>query len=160
MVSWNAYTSAISLSMKSSSRPELRRSAATSEFRLYETIRLRVLAPVFTGVPFEIVPGNVSGMQIDIRRWDLYAEQFDGSTTAGSAFPTPANNLVMLSNQFTSFGIREKWFTPQNSSAINYDRIYAGCWFQDTSRTISATNDRTINVGGTIRYTRRDRLPE
>jgi hypothetical protein len=101
------------------------------------------------GEPFEVVPGNVSGMQIDARRWDLFNEQ------AETAFGTP--DITMLSNQFDPIGLREVWNSP--GSLNNYIRLYGGCWFQDTGRTLDAKGDRTINVGSTIRYTRRDKIP-
>jgi hypothetical protein len=101
------------------------------------------------GEPFEVVPGNVSGMQIDVRRWDLYPEQIE------TVFGTP--DITMLSNQFSHFGMREVWNTPGGLN--NYVRVYAGCWWQDIGRTIDAKGDRTINAGGTIRYTRRDKIP-
>lgn len=100
------------------------------------------------GEPFEVVPGNVSGMQVDVRRWDLYSEQLE------TVFGTP--DITMLSNQFSSFGMREAWTTPATQQ--NYARLYGGCWFQDIGRSIDAKGDRTINAGGTIRYTRRDKI--
>lgn len=101
-----------------------------------------------SGEPFEVVPGNVSGMQIDVRRWDLFASQIE------TAFETP--DITMLSNQFDAFSVREAWTSPSNLN--NFIRNYKGCWFQDVGRTMDAKGDRTINAGGTIRYTRRDRI--
>ena len=101
------------------------------------------------GEPFEAVPGNVSGMQIDMRRWDQYSLQLE------NAFPTP--DITMLSAQLDAFAVREIWRTPQQLN--DYAREFLGCWFQDTGRTIDAKGDRTINAGGTIRYTRRDKIP-
>lgn len=110
-----------------------------------------VTGPYFQnpGEPFDVVPGNVSGLQIDVRRWDLYNSQVE------IAFGTP--DITMLSNQFDALSIREVWTTPGNAN--NYARIYAGVWVQDIGRTIDAKGDRTINVGATLRYTRRDRIP-
>jgi len=106
------------------------------------------------GEPFEIVPGNVSGMQIQVRRWDLYNSQLDFG-----AFDAPIDNFTMLSQQYSSFGIREDWFTPTGASFAgqNYAKRYLGCWWSDVGRTLDAKSDRTINVSGTIRYTRRER---
>jgi hypothetical protein len=102
------------------------------------------------GEPFEVVPGNVSGMQIDVRRWDLYTDQIE------TIFTGVAQDITMLSNQFDSFGLREVWTTP--GALNNFVRIYSGVWWQDTSRTIDAKGDRTVNAGGTLRYTRRDKI--
>lgn len=101
------------------------------------------------GEPFEAVPGNVSGMQIDCRRWDQYTDQLE--------LEVPGNgvDLTMLSNQFDAFYIREVWTSPGRTN--DYAESYGGCWWQDQGRTLDAKGDRTINAGGTIRYTRRDR---
>ncbi|APU88887.1 hypothetical protein Rctr197k_067 [Virus Rctr197k] len=102
-----------------------------------------------SGEPFEKVPGNVSGMQVDVRRYDIYTLQME------QAFGTP--NLHMLSNQRNAFNIVESWLSPNN--AKNYFNHYQGCWFSDLGRTISATGDRIINVNATLQYTRRDIVP-
>lgn len=99
------------------------------------------------GEPFEVAPGNVSGMSIDMRRWDLYQSQIETSMTT--------TDVTMLSNQFDDFQVREVWGSPNRTN--DFYRNYLGCWWQDTGRNIDAKGDRTINVGGTIRYTRRDR---
>jgi len=102
-----------------------------------------------SGEPFEKVPGNVSGMQIDVRRYDIYTLQME------LAFGTP--DLHMLSNQRNAFNVIESWLSANNIR--NYFNHYQGCWFSDLGRTISATGDRTINVNATLQYTRRDRVP-
>lgn len=102
------------------------------------------------GEPFEVVPGNVSGMQIDVRRWDLYNEQVETIFTGAS------QDITMLSNQFDAFGLREVWNSP--GALNNFVRIYAGVWWQDVGRTIDAKGDRTVNAGGTLRFTRRDKV--
>lgn len=111
-----------------------------------------VTGPFFQnpGEPFEVVPGNIGGLQIDVRRWDLYTQQME------AAFGTSAAAITMLA-QFDSLNIREVWKTPGNAN--NYARTYSGVWIQDIGRTIDAKGDRTINVGATLRYTRRDRIP-
>lgn len=108
------------------------------------------------GEPFEVVPGNISGMQIDIRRWDLYEQQLETAFGPSNIYSSAYQGVTMLSNQFAAFGCREVWTTPANSN--NYVRVYGGCWWQDIGVTLDAKGDRTINAGGTIRYTRRDKL--
>lgn len=102
------------------------------------------------GVPYEKVPGNVSGMEIDVRRYDLYALQMEKAFTnnpgAGNA------DITMLSAQLQSFEVRELWTKPDNTT---YFYRYVGCWFSNVGRTISATADRIINVNATLHYTRR-----
>lgn len=100
------------------------------------------------GEPFEKVPGNVSGMQIEVRRYDIYTKQMElvlGTT-----------DLTMLSNQDDPFECREGWAAPSNVN--NYYVMYLGCWFSDLGRTISSTGDRTVNVNATIHYTRKERV--
>lgn len=99
-----------------------------------------------SGEPFEKVPGNISGMQIDVRRYDIYTVQME------QAFGTP--NLRMLSNQRNAFNIIETWITPNNIN--NYYNHYQGCWFSDLGRTISSTGDRTVKANATLQYTRVD----
>lgn len=100
------------------------------------------------GEPFEKVPGNISGMQIEVRRYDIYTRQME--QILGNA------DLTMLSNQNTAFDCREAWSSPNNIN--NYENHYRGCWFSDLGRTISSTGDRIVNVNATIQYTRKDRV--
>lgn len=102
------------------------------------------------GDPFELVPGNVTGMQIDMRRYDLYPLELE------RAFGTP--DLAMLSGQLDAIDdIKEAWVVPDGPG---YIRQYQGCWFSDIGRQISASNDRTINASGTIKFARRgQRIP-
>jgi len=101
--------------------------------------------PNHSGEPFEIVPGNVSGMQIDARRWDLYQDRFE------SVFGT--SDTGMLSDHLDAFNCKERWTAPITGQG--YIREYLGCWFQDTGRGYDAKGDRTVNASGTIRFTRR-----
>ena len=101
-----------------------------------------------SGEPFEKVPGNVSGMQIEVRRYDIYTTQLE------TVFGTP--DLHMLSNQVNAFHVVEMWTKPNNQG--NYQNYYQGCWFSDLGRTLSATSDRTVNVNATLQFTRRDRI--
>jgi len=100
------------------------------------------------GEPFEVVPGNITGMQIDVARWDLYVDQME------TAFLTP--DLTMLSNQFDSFTLREIWTAP--AATNNYAKLYQGAWFGNIGRTIDAKGDRSINVNAQIRYNRIDKV--
>lgn len=118
------------------------------------------------GVPFEKVPGNVSGMQIDVRRYDLYTLQMEQAFTALAGAGTTgrfggdnggsAVDMNLLSDQLSSFEVREMWKKPDNTA---YVYRYQGCWFSDLGRTISATSDRIINVNATLQFTRRVKTP-
>jgi hypothetical protein len=99
------------------------------------------------GVPFEKVPGNISGMTVEVRRYDIYPQQMEQAFTVA--------DLTMLSNQNDPFECRETWTTPNNANG--YFNRYQGCWFSDLGRTLSATADRVINVNATLQWTRRER---
>lgn len=103
-----------------------------------------------SGEPFEKVIGNVSGLEIGVKRYDIYTQQMEQAF-----FAEPV--LHMLSDQRNAFDVVEKWITPNNIN--NYSDIYSGCWFSSLGRTLSATSDRIVNVDATLHYTRRDRLP-
>lgn len=110
------------------------------------------------GAPYEKVPGNIGGMTIRVRRYDIYALQME------RAFGTL--DLEMLSkdpgdaNGGTGqiLNIRERWTLPASSSATSYDNVYSGCWFSQLGRTLSTTGDRIVNVNATIEYTRKERV--
>ena len=107
-----------------------------------------------SGEPFEKVPGNVSGMQIDVQRYDVYTMQMEQAFTTGVG---GTFGLDMLSKQQNAFEVRETWTTPNNER--NYFTLYRGCWFSNIGRTIQATSDRIVNVNATLEYTRKDTLP-
>jgi hypothetical protein len=115
---------------------------------VYEFGQVNVQFVTGNGEPFEKVPGNVSGMQVDVRRYDIYTEQMEQAFAVGV-------DLTMLSNQNVAFDVRETWTTPNNVN--NYHNEYRGCWFSDIGRTISTTGDRIVNVNATLQYTRRER---
>ncbi len=105
------------------------------------------------GTPYEQVPGNVSGMQIRVQRFDIYTAQME------EAFGT--RDLVMLTadpgqtdvtGQLT---LREEWRTPNNEN--DYNIIYDGCWFSNIGRTFQTTDNRIVNVNATIMYTSKRR---
>jgi hypothetical protein len=101
------------------------------------------------GEPYEKVPGNISGMTMDVQRYDIYTRQME------LAFGTP--DLTMLSNQSVAFEVREQWLSPGGTD--NYAMLYRGCWFSDVGRTLSSTGDRLVNVRATLHYTRKERVP-
>lgn len=101
------------------------------------------------GEPYEKVPGNISGMEIAIRRYDIYTTQME------VAFGT--DDLAMLSRQFEPFSVRESWTSPEGAN--NYSAIYDGCWFSDLGRTLDSKGDRIVNVSATLQYTRKTNDP-
>jgi hypothetical protein len=101
------------------------------------------------GEPYEKVPGNVSGMEIGVNRYDVYTTQME------AAFGTP--DLTMLSRQFDPFTVTESWKSPDGTQ--DYTNSYLGCWFSDLGRTFDAKGDRTVNVNATLHYTRKNADP-
>lgn len=104
------------------------------------------------GQPYEMVPGNITGMTIRVDRYDLYSAQME------RAFGTA--DLEMLSNDPGDpnvtglFTLRERWISPQARYAIQYE----GCWFTNIGRTISSTDNRIINVNASLVYTAKTRI--
>lgn len=111
------------------------------------------------GAPYEKVPGNISGQTITVQRYDLYTQQME------QAFGT-TNALDMLSSDLGQpnggtghvLTIREFWLMPESSPVSSYNILYHGCWFSRIGRTLSATDDRIVNVNATIEYTRKERV--
>lgn len=97
------------------------------------------------GEPFEIVPGNITGTTISIRRYDIYTKRFE------SAFKT--RDLYMLTRQNQPVTFREAWSTPGGTLDFGYT-LY-GAWFTRLGREMSAEGDRIVMVNGSAMYTRR-----
>lgn len=105
------------------------------------------LNPDTSGEPVDIVPGNVTGLELSVARVDLMKdtmEQVFGGT-----------DLSMLSDQNNPFEIVEVWKYPDGTSEIY---IYEGCWFTRITRRGDATGDRVLRVEGTINYLRRRKI--
>lgn len=103
------------------------------------------------GDPFEQAPGNISGQQIAVRRYDLYASLMEQAFTDG----TPL--LDMLSKQNDPIQLREQWASPDNANNRAY--TYDGAWFSDLGKSHSATGDRVVNTSATIVYTVKEVVP-
>jgi hypothetical protein len=113
----------------------------------------RQITPVFelnsatSGEPVENVPGNLSGLTIQVNRYDLYTKLME------KAFGS--QDMHMLSDQNAPFTVRELWRYPNNTlEALEYQ----GCWFNNLGRTIQSTNDRIVNVTASLTYVRRRKL--
>lgn len=101
--------------------------------------------PADPGEPFEIVPGNIGGTEINVRRYDIYTKRFE------NAFKT--NNLMMLTRQDKSIRLIEFWASPEGTLDFTY--IYYGCWFTNIGREHSAENNRIVMANATLMYARR-----
>ena len=110
------------------------------------------------GVPFEKVPGNLSGMSVEVRRYDLYPQQMELRLWT-------SEDLTQLAAQLTAFDVRESWKFPAQlgeyggSIGNGYADLYSGCWFSDVGKNLSATSDRVVNVNATLQWTRKQRIP-
>jgi len=139
----------------------------------------RTLTPVFevavddSGNPIEYVPGNMSGLTINVNRFDAYAARLE------EAFGT--RDLVMLTRQSEPIDLYEIWTVPTrdptafdrgaanvltsignaigksvDTSFINKERfVYSGCWFTSLGRTLSSDDNRIVNVNATLVYTKK-----
>ena len=106
----------------------------------------------YAGEPFEKVPSNISGMTIDVNRYDLYTIPME------RAFGTA--DITRLANQSSSFYVRENWTAPSTAGGDSaYTDVYNGCWFSKLGRQIQATGDRVVMVTATLEYTSKDRVP-
>ena len=107
------------------------------------------------GAPYEKVPGNISGQQIEVNRYDIYTAQME--TAFGSADLSMLSNDPGVANGGTGImDVRERWITPGN--AHNYDDVYLGCWFNSLGRTLATSDDRIVKVSATLEYTRKIRI--
>ena len=97
-----------------------------------------------TGTVYENVPGNITGLTINVTRYDLYNSKMEQAW--GSGF-----NIQMLTDQVNPLTITEKWSNPDGSTNIN---VYYGCWFTTLGRTLSAVGDRIVNVNAALAYTK------
>lgn len=107
------------------------------------------------GAPYEKVPGNITGMQIRATRYDLFPIQME------TAFGTLDMEMLSADPGMTNGGtghldLTERWFAPANRQPYRWQ--YRGCWFSEIGRTLSASNDRIVNVNATIEYTERRRV--
>jgi hypothetical protein len=96
---------------------------------------------VGSGEVFENVPGNITGLTIQVARYDLFAYKME-EVWGGVAF-------WMLCKQTTALEIEERWQNP-GSSAEKY--LYTKCWFSQLGRNLQAQGDRIVMVNATLNY--------
>lgn len=103
--------------------------------------------PAQAGEQYENVPGNITGTEITIARYDLYSSKFE------LAFGT--NDLIMLSAQIQPIQFREFIQAPDGSFAEQ--NVYYGAWFNRRGRRHDAKGDRIVMVNASAMYTRKRR---
>lgn len=107
----------------------------------------RAVQPIYeinaetSGLPYENIPGNVTGLTISVTRFDLWTAKME------EAFGT--TDLTMLSHQQSPFSVQEKWSKPDGTSEI-YE--YSGCWFTSLGRGLRSDDNRLVQVNATLVY--------
>lgn len=115
---------------------------------LYEFGTVTGLYEASNGAPYEKVPNNVSGMTVQIQRYDLWTARMEQVFGTG--------DITMLSNQRAPFEVREVWVQPSNAQ---YAKNYRGCWFSNVGRNLSTTAERVVQVSATLEYTKVEEVP-
>jgi hypothetical protein len=116
----------------------------------------RTITPIYeinpesSGLPYENVPGNTTGLQISISRYDLWTIRME------QAFGVPVgnSNIRMLNDQKAPFTVNEKWVYPDGSVET---WAYVGCWFSQLGRAMRSDDQRTVMVNATLTYLRKER---
>jgi len=103
------------------------------------------LDSAYSGEVFENVPGNITGLNITVNRFDLYNAKME--EVWGSNF-----DIQMLTDQTEPFNVVEKWLVPSGSPE---QWIYTGCWFASLGRTHSANGDRITKVNASMMYVKK-----
>jgi len=96
-----------------------------------------------SGRRVDIVPGNVSQLQIDVQRYDLFTRRMH------EAFGFPAS-AIHLSDHTNPFDVQEIWQLP---SGLIIGTVYQGCWFSSIGREYSATGERVIMATAALEVT-------
>ena len=110
------------------------------------------LNAITSGLPIENVPGNVSGLSLDVGRYDIYPKRME------EAFGTP--DFEMLTDQNRPFIVREITRIPSGDGEAFSEEIrqYTGCWFQSIGRGYRSDDSRIIMVSARLAYLRKERL--
>jgi len=128
----------------------------------------RTMTPIFevgvdnSGNPVEYMPGNMTGLTLNINRYDTYPKAMEDIFGSRS--------LIMLTRQAEPFDVTEIWSIPDRGSFannatidtdinINFNKqerfMYRGCWFTSLGRTLSSTDTRIVNANATLVYTQK-----
>lgn len=104
--------------------------------------------PAQAGEQYENVPGNITGTELTIARYDIYSSRFE------NAFGT--SDLIMLSGQTNPIQFREFIQAPDGTFAEQ--NVYYGVWFTRLGRRHDAKGDRIVMVQAAAMYTRKRRV--
>jgi len=123
-------------------------STTIGQIQTWAPTQSRTITPAYelrsetSGEVTENIPGNVTGLTIQVSRYDLFTakmEQVWGTSKA----------LWMLSNQNIPLTVEEKW---RNPNMIVEKFVYEGCWFSQLGRNMQAQGDRIVLVNATLAY--------
>jgi hypothetical protein len=99
-----------------------------------------------SGKVTENVPGNESGLTIQVARYDLFRLKME--EVWGNIANSP-RGFEMIGDQLNPFQVWEKWVNPDNTQE---KWLYSGCWFSQLGRNLSAQGDRIVMVNATLNY--------
>jgi len=123
---------------------------AIGQIQTWAPSQTRTITPVWelksetSGDVIDNIPGNVSGLTIQVSRYDLFTEKMEEVWGSASA-------LWMLGRQLNPLNITEKWRSP-GSGGLTESYLYTGCWFSQIGRNMQAQGDRIIMVNATLNY--------
>lgn len=100
--------------------------------------------PALAGEPYEIVPGNIGGTTVTVRRYEIYRKRMK------DAFGT--DDLTMLTNQKKPIIVRE--FTKAPDESLSFANNLYGFYFTDLGVDLPAAGDRIRKINATGMFTR------
>jgi len=101
-----------------------------------------------SGEVYENVPGNITGLNITVNRYDLYTSKMEDVWG-------PDFSIQMLTDQTNPIQVQEKWLKPNGSPEVY---VYSGCWFTSLGRNHSAQGDRITKVNASLMYVKKYRV--
>lgn len=101
-----------------------------------------------SGTPVDVIPGNISGYTVVIKRYDIlhakYEEVFGDLSWE-----------VALGNQQEPFDVKQYLTYSDGSKELI---VYRGCWMSSVGRKYSAEGDRIVVVDATLTYLKAERV--
>ena len=123
-------------------------STTIGQIQTWAPTQSRTITPAYelrsesSGEVTENVPGNITGLTIQVSRYDLFTSKMEEVWGTSKA-------LWMLSSQLIPLTVEEKWSNPNN---VVEKFVYEGCWFSQLGRNMQAQGDRIVLVNATLAY--------
>jgi hypothetical protein len=108
----------------------------------------RQITPIYelnvetSGLPYENIPGNLTGLTIAVSRYDLYTNRME------DAFGT--TSLSVLTDQSAPIAVQEVWTDPTGTVIEQW--IYKGVWFNNIGHQYRSDDNRLVLVNGSLTY--------